>query len=853
MCEVSINLVRRPTPSNHVSTLELTFLFVVESTSWYLVALRQSPTMATNSETPVWELSKENAAPLQRGRNVAALEQALVESDETRAFKERSVERFEGLVQPSEQGHLNANSEAASVTDDPLVHWLGYIKFHQESYPSNTHDQFLLMERCFRALCRFRRYANDVRFIRLCCQYAEKTERPNEIFQHLYKQEIGVETAIFWIAWGFIAEKREDWSFANNVYAKGIKKKAKPLEKLTKRYQQFQRRMARKWMNHSQIQEDADGASSNRGVLGSLSDEAFHRNDRSSSRPAGPSFLSHSSTEPNTQNRQGTFVDRSAPSRTKNDSNQPAGAAFPIFVEDGGDTDNPLDNPMLQPDGRYRQIEREQDRKKENVHAAERWNERGAYAPSYPKARAVPKTRSGNPPPFAVYVDEECAAQQRKEESQRERQNETHRRARDDRTFREREDLSVGDSLLKDPLRYVMDPSRLEADKRAAKPQTSNPLAAIAGTKRKANAGFSTRLLRHPDTGEEQSFEEARALAEYYKLVCPSTNVNLLIVTPESNDSMPVEEESSDDDDVSMTEATKCPSIPKRPFGSRRKSLMIPQNRSIDIPTPQNASTASSTADDGKASEFQRADPTIHSKMALQELSMMFSSPAVGLNDSAVCGALNRTGGLGPILNESGVSEPAEDRSMVVIQENKELEANAFQIFDENAMSEYMSSPQPKAAAPEFAIFNDTESTTQKEFSNETSVTANNGENITENPAVKKRPRAFGIHCDSVESTSETNPDGLADDPCANVVAHGDSTDDLAVFRENSDTNELKVGTLGVVDEDNATNTLFRNPNVPVGEDGGDTATSFEIDQLFDDFGIEQGTSENKSKDSISK
>lgn len=618
------------------------------------------------SSTPAWELSKENTAPLQRGRNVAALESALVETDETRVFKEKSVERYERLVQPSEK-----DDYTPTTNDDPLVDWLGYIKFHQDSFPTNTHDQFLLMERCFRALCRFRKYANDVRFIRLCCRYADKTERPTEIFKYLYQQKIGTETALFYIGWGYIAETEGDFSFAKQIYDKGLKKKAKPVKLLNQRSQQFNRRMARRWCDTTKADEDDDESAPNRGVLGSLSEDSFRRNDRSSTRPPGPSFLARTSTVPTRQNNQSSFVDRSAPVRSAA-SNTFASSAFPIFVEEGGTaaSANPLDEP--QENVRYRQLELNQERKKENTHAAERWNERGAYEPSYAKARAAPKPRAAVPPPFPVYVDEECVAQQRKEEEQRERQNQVHRRARDDRTFRDRDDLRVGESLLKDPLRYVRNPDQLEADLQTARPPTKEPTVENIRNKRTANCGFSSRLLKNPETGEEQCFAEARAQAKHYKLVDASTNINYLMVAPESSDKMSTGDERSRDDDVSMADDSSSSSSEKR------KSFLIPQNVSFGKQSPVNASTASSTLED-EGVNVGLVEPTFHSKMAAQDISLMFCSPGgVKVNDS-VSGALNRSGGLGTILNQSGISEPAENRSMAAIEEE-----NGFQIFDEN-------------------------------------------------------------------------------------------------------------------------------------------------------------------------
>ena len=77
------------------------------------------------TETPSWETFKENAAPLQRGRNVATLEQSCTESAERREEKESALRCFERLVHPSEE--LAENGGELGEDDDPLIHWMSYI------------------------------------------------------------------------------------------------------------------------------------------------------------------------------------------------------------------------------------------------------------------------------------------------------------------------------------------------------------------------------------------------------------------------------------------------------------------------------------------------------------------------------------------------------------------------------------------------------------------------------------------------------------------------------------------------------------------------------------------------------
>ena len=56
-----------------------------------------------SSSAPLWEASKENAAPLQRGRNIHALETSLqADSPARRQEKEKMLQHYEALVRPSE-------------------------------------------------------------------------------------------------------------------------------------------------------------------------------------------------------------------------------------------------------------------------------------------------------------------------------------------------------------------------------------------------------------------------------------------------------------------------------------------------------------------------------------------------------------------------------------------------------------------------------------------------------------------------------------------------------------------------------------------------------------------------------
>ena len=618
------------------------------------------------AEAPLWEQSKENAAPLERGRNVAVLERSLaaISSDEERREQERMIRHYERLVQPTEQadsGDDRASSVVVENDTDPLMHWLSYIQFHQQAFPADTHTQFLLLERCFRALCPVRKYANDQRFLRICCMYAEKTNRAPEIFNYLYRQKIGVYVAIFWVAWAFVAEKEKDFAFAEKIFDKGIRQKAQPIKYLLQRQKQFQRRMSRHWLNsanqHEDDDDDEENAVRSRGVLGGLSDDSIRRNDRSRSGP-GASLGRRRPGIPNTA----TFIDRTARASAASRSSTNNLSGFAIHVDDAAAATSEresslfLDNSFLPYNDRV--LDREQDRLKENTLSTETWNERGSLSNTAAYTVPAPMPQRPGPAPFAVYVDEECAAKHEEEEKERLRQAEHHRQLRDDRKFRQREDGGVAEKLTNDPLRYIRNPEQLLTDQMSETALKQAPVASRerqTAKKGSSSRGFSIRLLKN-SSGREQSFEEARMQGGFYKLVTSSQNLNLLAQrnSRSADDSYMSLEVDGSLDMVSMDGTQQS-------LGNERKQRAsdLSSKGKLEAPTPRNASTASSTVNGSVAVGVStvKEEQTINTQLALKELSIMFSSPAFAMTEEGR--HLNNSGGLGPILNQSGVSEAA--------------------------------------------------------------------------------------------------------------------------------------------------------------------------------------------------
>ena len=158
---------------------------------------------------------------------------------------------------------------------DPLAVYIQYFKWIRSTFPSDLSKSLSLLEKCTCALSGDVKYRNDIRFVKLWIEYADAVRTPGEIFSFMQSNKIGAKLSLFWIAWAFVTEKLENFKLTDQIFQKGISKQAEPKDVLQKRYQQFQRRMARHYLNLTADAEDAPRQSetqpAGRGALSSLS------------------------------------------------------------------------------------------------------------------------------------------------------------------------------------------------------------------------------------------------------------------------------------------------------------------------------------------------------------------------------------------------------------------------------------------------------------------------------------------------------------------------------------------------------------------------------------------------------
>lgn len=75
---------------------------------------------------------------------------------------------------------------------------------------------------------------------------------PAEVFSFLYTNKVGERLALFWIAYAYVAEKDGNHKVADQIFQKGIRRSAEPKELMQKKYHQFQRRIARQFLNSTE-------------------------------------------------------------------------------------------------------------------------------------------------------------------------------------------------------------------------------------------------------------------------------------------------------------------------------------------------------------------------------------------------------------------------------------------------------------------------------------------------------------------------------------------------------------------------------------------------------------------------
>ncbi|KAG5438055.1 hypothetical protein PCANB_000402 [Pneumocystis canis] len=180
------------------------------------------------------EHQKENIEPLRQGRSVKSLAKVFSEDPcSLKIKKEQERCTFENEIDGSDD------------LDDPLDVWVKYIKWTNETYPHGQSAEsglVPLLERCIRQFMGVPHYKDDPRYLKVWIQYVKYIDDPRELFCFLAYNDIGQTLSTFYEEYASFLETNGRTSQANEIYQLGIERRARPFDRLQRRYNEFIKR-----------------------------------------------------------------------------------------------------------------------------------------------------------------------------------------------------------------------------------------------------------------------------------------------------------------------------------------------------------------------------------------------------------------------------------------------------------------------------------------------------------------------------------------------------------------------------------------------------------------------------------
>lgn len=194
----------------------------------------------------VIENQKENIQSLPSGRSAKALAQLYTPPLSSTSRQTPSPSQLQDAHSEKRQ-EFEAELQAIDDSDDPLDVYDRYVKWTLETYPSaqNTPQSQLcpLLERATKAFQSSSHYKNDPRYLKIWLHYIRLfSDTPRETFAYLARHEIGDKLALYYEEFAAWLETAGRWTQAEEVYSMGIDKEARPVERLVRKYGEFQHR-----------------------------------------------------------------------------------------------------------------------------------------------------------------------------------------------------------------------------------------------------------------------------------------------------------------------------------------------------------------------------------------------------------------------------------------------------------------------------------------------------------------------------------------------------------------------------------------------------------------------------------
>ncbi|KAI0396089.1 Mad3/BUB1 homology region 1-domain-containing protein [Xylariaceae sp. FL0594] len=147
------------------------------------------------------------------------------------------------------RAEYEAEVAALSESDDPLDVFDRYVRWTFDAYPSaqaTPQSQLhTLLERATKAFIGSAQYKNDPRYLKLWLHYIRFfSDSPRETFVFLSRHGIGESLALFYEEYAAWLESAGRWNQAEEVYKLGIERDARPVQRLIRKFGEFEKRRA---------------------------------------------------------------------------------------------------------------------------------------------------------------------------------------------------------------------------------------------------------------------------------------------------------------------------------------------------------------------------------------------------------------------------------------------------------------------------------------------------------------------------------------------------------------------------------------------------------------------------------
>lgn len=149
------------------------------------------------------------------------------------------------------RAEYEAEIQNIQESDDPLDVFDRYVRWTLDAYPSaqaTPQSQLhLLLERATKTFISSAQYKNDPRYLKMWLHYIHFfSDDKRETFVFLSRHAIGERLALFYEEYAEWLEGASRWTQAEEVYKMGIEREALPVQRLLRKFKEFEERLAQR-------------------------------------------------------------------------------------------------------------------------------------------------------------------------------------------------------------------------------------------------------------------------------------------------------------------------------------------------------------------------------------------------------------------------------------------------------------------------------------------------------------------------------------------------------------------------------------------------------------------------------